>query len=236
MNFGVGRRIRYVQPIRLYVFISFVFFFLLAFKSGHEHSATSEKVVADSTGEIASTNSLKVTFFGNLSSDELRGLSNTQLDSALDDHGVEKTTLNRYLARQLSKIANGGQEQFNHLLMKGVSNMMFVLMPFFALLLFLFYRKQSELYLDNLVFSIHFHCFLFLLFTAMSILGWLVDTIYLFPVVLILTVIYFLKALRTFYNQSKGWTFLKATAISILHACMISTCLLILIFISVAIF
>jgi hypothetical protein len=39
----------------------------------------------------------------------------------------------------------------------------FLLIPFYAFLLFLFYRKTNPYYIDHLIFTLHFHTFVFLL-------------------------------------------------------------------------
>jgi len=46
---------------------------------------------------------------------------------------------------------------------------MFFLLPYFALLLRWLYRKNKQLYGVHLLFSVHLHCFAFLLLTVMLV-------------------------------------------------------------------
>lgn len=57
-------------------------------------------------------------------------------------------------------------ETFLHDAAKG----MFLLMPFFGLLLFIFYRKREPFYLPHLYFSIHYHSFVFLVMSILVLL------------------------------------------------------------------
>ena len=59
-------------------------------------------------------------------------------------HAIQPTILNRYIIRQLSRFGTEGQEGFNHLLLKGVSYMMFALMPLFAFIHIYASSKKSK--------------------------------------------------------------------------------------------
>ena len=133
-EFIKGKRARYVPPVRLYVFISFVFFLLLSLSPGRHESVSS----AESPGTE------KGITFNKINSQELRGLQQAQLDSLMQSRGMALTMLNRYIVWQMSRIDKEGQEGFNHLLMKGISYMMFALMPLFALFVFLLNRKKAQ--------------------------------------------------------------------------------------------
>jgi hypothetical protein len=68
----------------------------------------------------------------------------------MQSRGMALTILNRYIVRQMSRIGAEGQEGFNHLLMKGISYMMFALMPLFALFVFLLNRRKAQYYIGTL--------------------------------------------------------------------------------------
>jgi len=95
-----------------------------------------------------------------------------QLDSVLQSRGVALSVLNRYIVRQLSRIGTEGKKGFNHLLVKGVSYMMFALLPLFALFFFLLNRKKAQYYIGSLIFSIHYFSFVFLLLTVSLVVDW----------------------------------------------------------------
>ena len=52
-----------------------------------------------------------------------------------------------------------------------VPKMMFILLPLFAWLLKLFYNRKKYLYVDHVIFSIHFHTAVFLIFLVVTIVS-----------------------------------------------------------------
>lgn len=112
-------------------------------------------------------------------------------------------------------------EQDNELLgqavLKNLPRVMFVLMPIFALLTWLFYRKQQRYYIAHLYYSIHFHAFVFLVMTLYALLARLV-----LPkpaaALLILSVLpYHFIALRRVFGGSRGATFGKGLVVGLLY-------------------
>lgn len=91
---------------------------------------------------------------------------------------------------------------------------MFFLLPIFALLLKLFYRKQG-LYAHHLVFSFYYFSFLFTVFSLIIGLNFIIDIPDWIDWLLALsTFIYLYKALRRFYQQARFKTFFKASITS----------------------
>jgi hypothetical protein len=191
-EFIKGKRVQYVPPVRLYIFISFLFFLLLSLSPGkHEPISSAD---SPSTPNV-------ITFY-NINSQELRGLKQAQLDSLMQSRGVALTILNRYMVRQMSRISTEGQVEFNHLLMKGISYMMFALMPLFALFVFLLNWKKAQYYIGTLVFSIHYHSFVFLLLTVSLVVGRLAGTSLIWAISIIICPVYLYLALRYMYQGS----------------------------------
>jgi hypothetical protein len=227
-QFSNGRRASYVPPVRLYIFLSFIFFLLLTFSPGKHRSDEQNNLSGTMQADSSKSDQFNLSFYS-LNSIELKGLSDAQIDSVMEEKGIERTGFERYIAGQLARIANGGKAEFLHNLLKSISYMMFVLMPIFALLLYLFFRKRVDYYLNCLVFSIHFHSFVFLLFTIYVVLSWFVSSVFFsFGALLIMTG-YFYIALRTVYGQSRLSTILKMLAIGVLHIFAILGCFLIMV-------
>ena len=192
-EFIKGKRARYVPPIRLYIFISFLFFLLLSLSPGRHESVSS----ADSP------HTKKGITYNEINSQELQGLQQAQLDSLMQSRGMALTLLNRYMVRQLSRIGKEGQEGFNHLLMKGISYMMFALMPLFALFVFLLNRKKAQYYIGTLIFSIHYHSFVFLLLIVSLVVDRLPGTSLIWAIAIIICPVYLYLALRYMYQGSR---------------------------------
>ena len=95
---------------------------------------------------------------------------------------------------------------------------MFLLMPFFAVLTWLFYRKAEGYYVPHLHYSLHFHALMFLIFTAaltfaftgkvVSQAGGLVP-LAIFP--------YHYIGLRRVFGGSRAVTAAKGTAIALFY-------------------
>jgi hypothetical protein len=202
IEFNEGKRKSYVAPVRLYIFISFVFFFLLTFHPGkNNQSAETEK---------PNPTALHISFNA-LTEQDLWKKSETQIDSILAARDIPLTTMNKYIARKLARLATGGRDEFTRLLLKNISYMMFVLMPFFALIVYLFYKRLSGYYIRTLVYSIHFHSFLFLILTLSIIYGWFFSSSIAIIVTFFLSAIYMFFSLKRLFGFSScmfcwGWT------------------------------
>lgn len=61
-------------------------------------------------------------------------------------------------------------ERFGQALTANLQRSLFLLLPVFALLLKLLYLRRGILYLDHLVFALHFHAFAFVVLTAMVLI------------------------------------------------------------------
>ena len=88
---------------------------------------------------------------------------NMTSDALLDSmHASEKNYFNRKLAEQALKIGKTSNPQYliNEII-ENISMMFFLLIPFFAFLLKIFYLSKSKLYYNHLIFSVHLHTYLF---------------------------------------------------------------------------
>ena len=123
----------------------------------------------------------------------------------------------------------GDPQRINEVLVHDSPKAMFVLMPFFALLLFLFFRKRERFFVPHLYFSIHFHAFVFFLSACMELLAR--------PGVTVLTVaaqaggqlgppIYLYLALRRFYGNSRLLTLGKMVVTGLVYLLGLSAVML----------
>jgi hypothetical protein len=209
-EFLQGRRARYVGPVRLYVFVSFVFFLVLALPTGGHEADSARAAAADRGGFYLS--------YWTITSADLRGVRDSEIDALMRSRGIAATPFNRYLLRQMAHISRGGSAEVRHVVVKSASYMMFALMPVFGLLLFAFFRKSAPHYVASLVFSLHYHSFAFLLLTVLTPVSWLPrmgPSVLLSPLVL---AFYLLFALRSVYRRSWRRTLLLTVAIGSLHA------------------
>lgn len=137
-----GQRVRFVPPVRLYLFVSLVYFLLLAWIGPGEGFGDRVMVVTngDEPEETVST------------AEAIR--------RELEEQGLADIGFLEVLPRSLERITEN-PAAFRRSLIQGGSYLMFFLLPAFAGLLGLFYHGRRRYLLHHLLFAVHFHVFLF---------------------------------------------------------------------------
>jgi hypothetical protein len=118
-------------------------------------------------------------------------------------------------------------DEISAAMIRNVPRAMFVLMPFFAILTWLFYRRSRGRFIPHLYYSLHFHSVVFLLLAATVLLSLAGDR--LDPLRLLLPVsvaFYHFTSLRRVFGGSVSGTALKGTLIGILYAVALALVLL----------
>ncbi len=111
----------------------------------------------------------------------------------------------------------------NKVISDWLPKLMFLMLLLFAVILKLAYIRREEYYIEHLVFSLHYHAFLFLLFTLMLMLyhfaplshGYLAYLLWYIP-------LYLLVALWTVYRQGPIRRFFKAIFVSFTYIIFMS--------------
>lgn len=235
-----GKRKSYLDPVRMYIFISFVFFLGTGLmhrdtekkmnESGGDNSkavatalqASLDSLKADSTVDSATLNRIALNY-KNIESQVSSEYSSIQeYDSIEARQPLEKRDgrIEQYLMRKKIEWNNKYPGRMGEMLkdkfIHSIPKAMFVLLPLFALFLKWFYRKKTY-YFDHAIFSLHFHSFAFL---SMFIL-WSIDYFFKMDVLssfgFLLMFIYLVLALRNTYHQSFIRSFFKAIALCIFY-------------------
>lgn len=214
LNYNQNKRARYVPPVRLYIFISFVFFLLLSvtFHPEKEQGKDKESIEADIKFEVdsATIESGKDTA-GYYLLGQIRASAHPDelIDSYINIRHKKLNWFSTKMYRNLTKLKTGhlDKEELVHKLYKSFSYCMFFLMPIFALYLLLVYWRKKLYYSEHLIFAIHFHSLVFILLSVWLLLS-LVNTSIGFLMVPIILV-YFLLLLRKIYGQSWRKTIFK---------------------------
>lgn len=237
-----GRRVRYAPPFRIFIFVSFLLFLLLQIYTNRglttvlDSSLPGEAAVGpDSTSTIIADSLLS-----NIAM-ELNSADTENLDMKINLETFRNTT---NLRSVLEKLAVGLEEKLEVetdrktkakmreyiLLCRSPERAMakilelmswafFILLPLFALILKLFYIRRKQNYMRHLIFSIHIHSFIFILFTLIIGLYLLfngnLETI---TSILLLTFpVYFVLALKKFYGQGIGKVIVKFFGIAMVY-------------------
>lgn len=156
-EYWAGRRVRYVNPIKLYVFISFVFFLFFAILTHTPEQPAKKKVKAPKKEGVVDLSAMNTAYNSVAQFDSLQAA----LPPSKRLTGVEYRW-----QRRIAALKEGGKtaddviiEMFSHNLPK----IMFLLMPLFALMVKWTHRKRKLVYTDHAIFTIHIHSFLFII-------------------------------------------------------------------------
>jgi len=148
----------------------------------------------------------------NISRDDFEQMSPKELG---DSYGKDMGFWGKLLLTQGVKTIKQGDNMIQYLFGK-TTLAIFFMMPFLAIFLKIIYIRRKKFYVEHLIFSFHYHTFLFLLFTGAVML-----TNYLGGVVIAISFfiafVYLLIALKRIYQQ--GWfkTLLKIFIIFIIY-------------------
>lgn len=222
-----GRIERHVHPFKLYFFSSLLLFGLVVglSKSGVV-TDEGDKPIVDTTSNP--TNRMLITKLSDslkMHKKEISKAERRAIESSIDSLNEEMVVYNldtdnsssweHRIEKTLTKQSkNELYEKFFHYLSLAI----LVLMPIFALLLLLFYRKKQKYYTPHLVHSIHIHVTLFLLISIsilwdhffpklFSIGGWL----------MLVWLIYLVISLSKFYGERKRKSVVKAAIILFIY-------------------
>ncbi|GAB3202923.1 ribosomal protein S27AE [Pontibacter aydingkolensis] len=218
-KFNIGKRASYVPPFRLYVFVSIIFFFVLALTTDNiirsDGSAGSDGDVTSSLPGVTISTNLNDSLLAASDTAALRKVreitqSSQELQALRSELGESG------FASEFAKFTSHGDES-KQKLFKNLSFMMFLLMPFFALVLYLYYRKQNRNYVEHLMFSIHLHTFYFILLIVVLLIGQLFPALDTDWAVLFIMTLYLYFALHQVYKQSYLRTFLSLLPIGFVY-------------------
>ena len=221
-----GRRATYLNPVRMYIFTSFMFFLIFFSVYHFTDSEIQDKgfeIKGKTEQAINSKDSLNplpgITVFGQ------KPLYNSraQYDSALKSGTVKDGWLQRNLTYKSIEINNKYQNQqakffndFINSLLHHFPQMLFISLPLVALLLKLLYiRHKRFYYVAHAIFSIHFYIFVFIAMLLIMGISRIEDVLkwnwlnYINGTISIIIIFYLYKAMRNFYKQRRAKTVLK---------------------------
>jgi len=241
-EFLKGKRNRYVPPVRLYIFISFLTFFLPYVLPDlgddvpeHTPAAPIEQVAAERTANDISYSDGEIHIPHRYRS--IKQLDSTELALPESErmgwyeYWLEKKyiNINKYNGHQLTEKF---RESFYHNIPKGL----FIYMPLFAMILWLFHTKKRWFYFDHAIFTLHYFSFMLLFFNLLYLSSEIM--VYIDPVFfesiqeeiavlfLLAYLVYFVVALKKTYEQKWINVILKSLIIYFLNSLLFFTLLI----------
>jgi hypothetical protein len=230
-NYNSNKRARYVPPIRIYVFMSFIFFFLITILYNHtvqeksiemqeafkkDFAPTNERTNFINLGTKTKVNS--VIFFSLI---EIKNLTNSKIDSVLKANNTSTNWVNTRILHTIIKLYKGEttMAEIYIKVIKYISYALLIFMPFFALVLKIFYRKKHQYYAEFLVFSIYFHTFIFAVLAIVLLFNkYVYSSSYLFTGFIIAAIVYLAISLKKVFEDSVFKTIFKTALISLIYS------------------
>lgn len=206
-EFVAGRRASYIAPLRLYLFISIIFFLLAG---NIARIDTGSQLVFDTPAATQDKAAAKP--------------GTTQDDTEVTITGMDWLPMHDVVEAKLRaqvRRAKADPRAFVNAaitsLLNNVPKMMFFFLPLVALMLKLLYLPSGRYYLEHLVFSLHYHAFFFLALILLITAGqlgehyaFLSTPVHIFETVLWLYMPYYLfRAMRVNYGQGRFKTLVK---------------------------
>lgn len=197
-----GRIVRYVHPSKLFWFISLIFFTVLTMS--------------------IKQNNINIKKEGNISN----MIENTQSNPGKEKYNAEikigKADTEKIDQTVKQIIALPENVTFQNYISTYSPYVAFLLIPFFAFLLFIFYRNRSYYYADYLAFALHLHSFAFIIFSIYLGLGMIFGNLKLESIVFFyIPMIYFIIASYTVFRPGKISLIAKSLSIAIIFGFMI---------------
>ena len=216
-----GRRVRYVQPLRVYLSLSILFFALLKV-AGPPMASFDDERPAAKPGAL----SMSVTP-GQIQPKAVAGAGTTGAGSTPDD--PIRITFAPGLSAKLNKFMEKPVSERVSLLSNAffsyVPYVLFCLMPLFALYLKLLYLGSGRRYGEHLLFALHANAFAFAMISFIFIispLDWGLPTF----VLVVWLMAYLPMAMRRVYGGSRLTTGLRWLVLSGLHIASIAAAIL----------
>lgn len=237
-EFLAGKRIQYVPPVRLYIFISFLCFFLPYLlpdfsrqtkpdQPAHRQQEHPKQHDKFRTGTYWSGITMHGTEIGFDRPNDYTSVAQMDSMQARLPESIRYNWLEYRMAKKIIKIyAHHSEEEvirrFNESFVHNIPKALFVYMPLFALLLWLIHGKKKWMYFDHAIYTLHNFSFILLALSIMSVADsicsiWNVDgsmtgTVLFLVMILFIWITYYLfRSHRKMYGESWIISTLKST-------------------------
>ncbi|WP_369013801.1 DUF3667 domain-containing protein [Flavobacterium anhuiense] len=230
-----GKRLSYLAPVRLYIFISFITFLLIAmFPSKVKGDIDkSEKALIKELAKNTQGLSKK-------DEDKYFHLKSMKEIDSIQKYGKESSKLNAtsyWLYEKAVHVTENNTkreiiEKFVESFFHNLPKILFIIMPFFAFFLWLFHNKKRWYYFDHGIFTLHYFSFLLLIFLIMFIIDRLIGLLgennpltFISSITTFIGTIwmfyYFYPAHHRFYGESRIVSFVKSVMLFIINSLFI---------------
>ncbi len=210
-RYAEGHRAPYIPPLRLYLFTSIVAFLAFALLLPTPSLDQPPEFMANNAGEGAGPN--------------------MDLNTARIDLPLMSDDFNRQMEEKVVLITQEPQRGIDKFFSLA-PQMMFLLLPVFALLLKLLYIRRGHYYLEHLILALYSHSFVLQLLLVHALLSWLATSLspshflvtplgYLTTLMLCAIPVYLLVSQKVYYRQGWPLTVLKFLFTGLIYSFML---------------
>ena len=210
-----GRRMHYLSPLKLYFFLSIVTFFLV--QQGVDIAAENGQLVQidDDGGDAGKDMDFNIASIGGK-------------PWHAESHPVRLTWLpeigNRLINEKLGQLEDTAKRRdwtaLTHVALAATPQALLLILPFFALLLKVFYFFRKRLFMEHMIVALHNHSFLLMIIALLVVLGtleswaalpahWQNLSAQIAILVMVWVPVYFVLSLKRIYGQSWKMTLFK---------------------------
>ncbi|MCX6281832.1 MAG: DUF3667 domain-containing protein [Bacteroidetes bacterium] len=222
LQFMKGKRKSYVEPFKLFLVISVIYFLLLPMSKESINTEvnpvqfdSADLNLKNGKAELDKTQfTIEGVSISRSKQDSMRReIETSSVKAYVDKHYSKQGPAGKFIIRQVIKIMVSKGQSLTTILEHTASKLIFLLIPVFALLLKLFYLRRKRLYFEHLIFSLHLHAFFFLFLILCLITEFFIPIS--FSLILIIFLVYGFIALKQYYRQSFAKSLLKMLLITI---------------------
>ncbi|MGH8307525.1 MAG: DUF4286 family protein [Gammaproteobacteria bacterium] len=229
-EYSAGRRVRYINPLRLYFFSSLLFFFVAwTFANPQFMRINDSGPGVKSSHALTQAERQKIESNPYLSVKQkkliIASAQNSPQGSPVSDVEHDNNKNFNMFGKQINMTKTEFTARITHAFETSLPKLMFVFLPLVALLLKLFYLRSRRYYMEHLVFTLHNHAFVFvaMLFMVLAAIlakhvAWAVSPAHYFNVIVgWYMAIYIFLAMRFYYRQSFFKTLFKYLLIGFIY-------------------
>lgn len=223
-----GKRLSYLAPVRLYIFISFITFFLITvFPNKDSELLKIQETKAPTNTKQETKEDQELFNFGYASVKELDSIQKNAPESK------KLSDFNYWINKKIQTIREHNTnkeilEKFVESFLHNLPKVLFVFMPFFAFFLWLFHNKKRWYYFDHGIFTLHYFSFLLLLFLILFLTNKFLSSFEKSGLISFILglfnfigfswmVYYFFPAHHRFYGETRFVSFLKSSLLFIIN-------------------
>lgn len=235
-----GRRASFFPPVTLYLFISLFFFLILSLDKPDTVQLRNETKNLTKAGDSVQKAIKTQQRLGKkgkglslvMAKDSLTAQSVAEYEQQQLDLPVKErdSWLVAYFTRKNIYLKQTYGDRLLEVAFEAVKRqlpkMMFLLMPLFALILSISFYRSKLYFIDHLVYTLHVHSFLYLLYIVMQLMemAWKPLSGYLAFAALLISVWYIYRSLRTVYQRSRWHTVFKLLLLGAIYFVLLAFC------------